>query len=404
MIAYHFPPFGGSSGVQRTLRFSAQLPDHGWEPIVLTAHPRAYERLDTALLSDVHESTTVIRAQAWDTKRHLAIQGRYLEFMARPDRWSSWWLGAVPAGVRALRRYRPALVWSTYPVATAHSIGASLASLSGLPWVADFRDPMAQQNYPEDPRTRRTFIAIERRAVAVARRCTFTAHGAVAMYKDRYPDHAAKFQLLENGYDDQAFASPIDASEALNPGRLTLLHSGVVYPHERDPSHFFAALEALRVRSPNEFRRLVVRFRAPTYDDLLKNLTQRHGVSNAIEILPPIDYPSAIEEIRRADGLLVLQSKGCNAQIPAKFYDYLGAERPMLLLADPEGDTALSAAAAGISLIAPLEDTEGIFAVLKRFCQNPKDGTLASVDARLGASRRARTAKLAALLDEIAEQ
>jgi hypothetical protein len=185
MIAYHFPPFGGSSGVQRTLRFSAHLPDYGWEPIVLTAHPRAYERLDPVLLDDVRESSTVIRAQAWDTKRHLSIGGRYLEFMARPDRWSSWWLGAVPAGVRALQRFRPALIWSTYPIATAHSIGASLATFSGLPWVADFRDPMAQENYPVDLRTRRSFLSIERRTVSVAHRCTFTAHGAVAMYKDR---------------------------------------------------------------------------------------------------------------------------------------------------------------------------------------------------------------------------
>ena len=44
MIAYHFPPLAGSSGIQRTLRFVQHLPTFGWEPIVLTAHPRAYER------------------------------------------------------------------------------------------------------------------------------------------------------------------------------------------------------------------------------------------------------------------------------------------------------------------------------------------------------------------------
>ena len=41
MVAYHFPPLAGSSGIQRTLRFAQQLPEFGWEPIVLTAHPRA---------------------------------------------------------------------------------------------------------------------------------------------------------------------------------------------------------------------------------------------------------------------------------------------------------------------------------------------------------------------------
>jgi hypothetical protein len=37
MIAYHFPPLAGSSGIQRTLRFVQHLPKFGWEPIVLSA-------------------------------------------------------------------------------------------------------------------------------------------------------------------------------------------------------------------------------------------------------------------------------------------------------------------------------------------------------------------------------
>ena len=41
MVAYHFPPLAGSSGVQRTLRFVQQLPQHGWEPLVLTVQSLA---------------------------------------------------------------------------------------------------------------------------------------------------------------------------------------------------------------------------------------------------------------------------------------------------------------------------------------------------------------------------
>ena len=37
MVAYHFPPLAGSSGIQRTLRFVQQLPSFGWQPLVLTA-------------------------------------------------------------------------------------------------------------------------------------------------------------------------------------------------------------------------------------------------------------------------------------------------------------------------------------------------------------------------------
>lgn len=89
MIAYHFPPLAGSSGIQRTLRFVQQLPAHGWQPLVLSAHPRAYERTSEDLLADVPPGCTVRRAQAFDTARHFAWRGRYIASMARPDRWQS---------------------------------------------------------------------------------------------------------------------------------------------------------------------------------------------------------------------------------------------------------------------------------------------------------------------------
>src|SRR5262249_1167158 len=152
MIAFHFPPAAGSSGIQRTLRFARHLPQFGWEPVVLTASPRAHERTSDDQLDDV-AGIAVERAFALDSARHLSVRGRSAGFTARPDRWISWWLGALPTGMAMIRRYRPDALWSTYPIATAHKIGHDLAYLSRLPWVADFRDPMAQEGYPADRKT-----------------------------------------------------------------------------------------------------------------------------------------------------------------------------------------------------------------------------------------------------------
>src|SRR5215212_6559377 len=142
MIAYHFPPSAGSSGIQRTLRFAHHLPKFGWDPLILTAHPRAYDRTSDDQLKDVN-GAVVERAFALDSAKHLSIGGHYPRFAAQPDRWISWWLGAVPKGLAMIRKYRPEVIWSTYPIATAHKIGHTLQRLSGLPWIADFRDPMA---------------------------------------------------------------------------------------------------------------------------------------------------------------------------------------------------------------------------------------------------------------------
>ncbi len=239
MIAYHFPPLAGSSGIQRTLRFVQHLPAFGWEPIVLTAHPRAYDQTSADLVGEVPPGVHVERAFAVDAARHLAIGGRYPSFLARPDRWMTWRFGAVPAGMRLIRKYRPQAIWSTYPIATAHVIGDILRRRSALPWIADFRDPMAQDGYPEDPRIWRSFKAIEETAVRRARFSVFTTPGAAREYKRRYPDAAQRIVVIENGFDEESFAGLAaagDAYEPLNAGAVTVLHSGIVYPSERDPT------------------------------------------------------------------------------------------------------------------------------------------------------------------------
>ena len=185
MVAYHFPPFAGSSGVQRTLRFVQHLPAFGWEPIVLTVRPGAYERTSKDLDAEVPRGVRVERAFAFDAARHLTIGGRYPAFLARPDRWMSWRFAGVAAGMRLIRDCKPQLVWSTYPIATAHVIGRILHQRSGLPWVADFRDPMAQDGYPADPRLWRSFKDIEEKTIRHARSSVFTTPGAARYYKER---------------------------------------------------------------------------------------------------------------------------------------------------------------------------------------------------------------------------
>ena len=207
MVAYHFPPLAGSSGIQRTLRFVQHLPKFGWEPLVLSADPRAYERTSNDLMGEIPESIVVRRAFAFDTARHLSIAGRYIGAMARPDRWVSWKFAAVREGMRMIREFRPQAIWSTYPIATAHLIGAELQRRSGLPWIADFRDPMAQEGYPSDPLVWQSYHEIEANALQHARYSTFTTPGAARLYQGRYPNAANRIVVLENGYDEESFAS-----------------------------------------------------------------------------------------------------------------------------------------------------------------------------------------------------
>jgi glycosyltransferase involved in cell wall biosynthesis len=405
MIAFHFPPLAGSSGIQRTISFARRLPRFGWEPLILTAHPRAYERVSSDQLKDIPSDTIVERAFALDSSRHMAVLGHYPAFAARPDRWVTWWLGAVPKGLKMIRKYRPQAVWSTYPIASAHMIGHTLHRLSGLPWIADFRDPMAQDGYPADPKTWQSFKEIEERTMRSASFSVFAAPGAARMYRERYPDIPdARIALIQNGYDEENFARLENPEgDSLLPGTFTLVHSGIVYPSERDPTQLFQALRQLLDEGRLKPGELRLRLRASAHETLLAKLIGEFRLAEVIELARPIPYRSALQEMMRADGLLVLQASNCNDQIPAKVYEYLRCRRPIIALTDPKGDTAGLLREAGIHNIARLDSTQEIASELPRFLDQVKCKQAAtSSDAFVrAASRLERTRQFASLLDQL---
>lgn len=408
MVAYHFPPMNMSSGIQRTLRFAKYLPDHKWEPIVLTVHPRAYPRKFQAGLAEVPPPNLhVRRAFGLDAAKHLSLRGNYPRLLALPDRWWSWWLGAVPAGLALIRKLKPDVLWSTYPIATAHLIGYTLHRLTGIPWVADFRDPMAEQDDPADPLQHRAFEWIEYRALKHCQRAVFTAPGALQLYAERYPEiPQARLTIIENGYDELAFAEAEAMTNPVRPGSgpLVLLHSGTVYPSARDPRLFFAALSELHKKGRINSGELRIVLRATGCDDYLLELITRYGISEIVKLEPAVSYRAALAEMLAADGLLLLQAANCNYQVPAKLYEYMRARRPILALTDPTGDTAVVLKDAGIDTIAPLDSAEEISRMLIHFLDllRQKRAPVASDAKVAAASRSARTVELARILDAVA--
>ena len=407
MVAFHFPPQRGSSGVQRTLKFAQYLPANGWQPSILTAAARAHALIADDQLKEIAPDLEVRRAFALDTARHLAIKGRYVGWMALPDRWISWWLGAAPSGLRMIRRLRPAVLWSTYPIATAHLIGLTLHRISGIPWVADMRDPMLDDEYPRGRLARKAAAWIEARTVASCARLVCTTPGALRTYRARYPNApAARFALIENAYDEDNFrdAETVSVAPRAADAPLVLLHSGIIYPSERDPRPLFAALAALLQDGRVAGVKLRVVLRAPVHDEFLRTLIAEHGLAQVVEVAPPLPYREALAEMLAADGLLLLQAANCNDQIPAKLYEYLRARRPILALTDSAGDTAQAMRQAGFNSIGPLDDKEGIMAAMTKFLHE-LSGPLPSDETVRSHGRSARTAQLAALFDEVvAEQ
>ena len=379
MVAFHFPPLTGSTGLLRTLKFSRYLLDFGWKPIVLTAHDQCYPVRSNSSLP-IPDDVQVIRAWGLDAQQHLAIGGRYFKWLALPDRWLTWWLGAMKCGLRLIRRQNPRVIWSTYPIATAHLIGLALSKVSGIPLVADFRDPMTEDNYPEDSITRILYRWIEKKTIHHCRIAVFTTRSALRDYTQKYRSAAEeKFKLIPNGYDDEDFYFPHSGNECRQERsenrKIQLVHSGLLYPSERDPRMFFEAVAELRETAVSPAQLKII-FRASGHEQYFLEMTTRMNLEEIVEFRPSVSYTEALREMMLSDGLLIFQASNCNSQIPAKTYEYLRAQRPILGIVDPIGDTAKVLEEVGNPYIAHIHDKDQIKATLLRFFSDFRLGHL----------------------------
>ena len=372
MVAFHYPPYFGSSGVHRTLKFSRYLPDHGWRPIVLSVNPRAYSHTNAAQLAEIPVDVEVTRTFALDSHRHLAIGGKSLGITAIPDQWSSWWLSAVPAGLRLIRKHRPAVLWSTYPIPTAHLIGLALHRLTGIPWVADFRDIMTETGYPRQPLLRRVYVSIERAVIRHASVVVQTTRSAQQIYIDRYPKLSnMTCRVIANGYDEEDFIGlpPSRAGDFEVSEPLHLVHSGLIYLEERDPRPFFRALARLRRDGIVKADTLRVDLRGAGSDEYFARLIRELGIGDVVRLLPSISYHEALRRCSEAAALLLLQGPSCDVQIPAKAYEYLRLRKPILALTSATGDTARLLADCGGATVIDLLDEDALYRGLPRFLE-----------------------------------
>jgi hypothetical protein len=110
----------------------------------------------------------------------------------------------------------------------------------------------------------------------------------------------------------------------------------------RDPRPFLQALAQLRRQRGAGHRPVHAAFlgrnTGGAFD--LEAEVRQHGLAGAVHLGGQVPYGQSLRDMARADVLLLLDSPGRRVGVPAKLYEYLGAGRPILALAEPDGDTA----------------------------------------------------------------
>ncbi|NZA28513.1 glycosyltransferase [Luteimonas sp. SJ-92] len=258
----------------------------------------------------------------WKQRVSEVVQ-KIAEYVHFPDIRGEW----RPWGRRELRRVleavAPDVVISSHEPATTLELGL-LAARRALPWVADLGDPVLA-SYTA-PRWRRRARSLERAVCDRAALVTVTNPGAAALLRERHGGSAA-IAVLPQGYDDRAVdAAPVADGAIFDPARLELLYTGSFYSFRRIDALLGALAHHPKTR---------LSIAAVTVPEAI--LAAAKAAPERIRLLGFLPHTAILALQRRADVLVNIANDDMT-QIPGKFYEYLGAGRPVLHLgngADP---------------------------------------------------------------------
>ncbi len=404
MVNYYFPPLGGI-GSLRALKFATYLPEFGWEPTVLAPRDGAYYR-DASL---AFPEERVVRTRSLELsrlgKRALATGGTDTEpavvgpflgraremvrrWIYRPDAQVGWYPFAVAAGRRALHE-RPfdAILSSSFPI-TAHLVARRLLRETGLPWVAEFRDPWTDAREASDPR-RRGEERLERALVADAAAVVVPSPAWADLFRRK---GAREVAVITNGYD------PADLLPQRPGEGFVLTHVGSLYPDRQDLSCVWVALASLRASGALPSMRL--RFVGGLAPSLRREIAA-HGLEDVLEVTGFLPYRDALTRMSASSALLVGGARddrgSLRGWIPAKVFEYLGTGLPVVYVGHGATDVAALLAGQPHCHRVPPGDVEAARAAL---CAASTEGP---AERALGAfTRRELTARLAGVLGRIA--
>lgn len=248
-----------------------------------------------------------------------------------PDSRIGWMPFALLAGRRLFSRWRPQIILASGPPFTVLLVGYWLSLFYRIPLIIEFRDRWFDDPYYPPPKWRQSLNKfaeglIARRAVAIST----VSEPWANTYRQRYNKPTI---VIYNGFDEELLQH---SSSQGHPDRdiLRIVYTGGIYPGRRDPSTLFEAINQLG----DDKRKIRVDFYG-TSPHHVWPLAMTNGVVECIFVHDEIDHDRAISEQRQADVLLLMQWDDPKEQgnVPGKFFEYLGALRPILVLGLKDG-------------------------------------------------------------------
>ena len=424
--------------MQRVTKFIKYLQDFGWTPIILAPDNPEYQARDESLAKELPPDLIVRRSHIFEpydlyrkftgTKEGLSLdinvfqEGSKLSFKQKianfiratffiPDARIGWYRSAVKEAMKIMKEYPISMIYSSSPPYTVSVIARKVSKKSGVPFVAGFRDPWSGFEVSAPKRwllPRMIDENLERSVFHDAKMIDVAWKGITCDALAKYSDLAEeKFIHIPNGFDSADYSEHEihKRAERKRGEKFIITYSGSLYG-PRNPKNFFRAIELLLDRNEIDPNKLHLRFVGRMGDDL-RYMFEAPKIKPLVEKLDYVPHSKAVELISDSDALLLIVDDIPSVEhiVPGKVYEYLGAMRPILAIAQPNGAIGeLLKETHGGEAVAQ-NDIEGQARVIKSFYSSWLNGNSPSSEMDANAisqyERREATRKLAEVFDSI---
>lgn len=421
IISYYWPPTGGS-GVQRWVKFTKYLREFGWEPVIYTPENPEQLAVDESLLEEIPAGVTVLKRHITEPyaiyhkffgasdkgagvnplnqqkktfKQRLVVGLRGNLFV--PDPRAGW----VGPSVRYLRKYLKenpvdAMV-TTGPPHSMHLIGMRLKRLTGVRWIADFRDPWTEMHYFKHMGLLPWTAAEHRRMEQKVLESADAVIAVSAPVRDDFQARTATpVHLITNGFDEcdfAAFPNPLPRNE------FSLVHTGL-FASDGNPLRLWDVLSGKCAADRTFKEQLRIRLAGKTDTEILEALRIR-GLSDNVENLGylPHNQTTALQQSASVLLLPLRDEPEYAKALPGKIFEYMAARRPVLGIGQEGGAAARMLSETGSGVMYGWDKVEP----LENYIQAAWEKHLAGEEEPLRGdvsqySRRALTEKLSKVL------
>lgn len=362
IITYYWPPAGGA-GVQRWLKLSKYLPESGWMPVIYTPDVAESPVDDPTLLADVRDDMQIIRRPIWEPyhiykwltgkKKSERVNAGFLHEGKPPvwrERISVWIRGnflipdprcfwirpSVRYLTRFLKEHPVDAIISTGPPHSMHMIALKLKQKTGLPWVADFRDPWTKIDFYH--RLQLTRWA-DKRHRKLERQVLHTADAVLTIGWNSAEEFrqlgAVDPKVVPNGYDPDDFKD----LPKFQYDKFTITHAGVMND-DRNPALLWEALSEL-VKNHDGFEKdLEIRLIGKV-DFTVKEALEKAGLISCTRLIPYLTHHDAVRAMASSAVLLLSINNSPTAPgiLTGKLFEYLAVGRPVLCISPVKGDS-----------------------------------------------------------------